>query len=112
MPIMSGTEAADEIRKITNVPMVLLTADITERMRNESIKHGFVEFMQKPIDIALLKQNLEIEPKSMFDIISSLMRKKYISSLRQIRCRMMHTRRLCQSISLSLRNYIKYCLNI
>lgn len=59
MPIMSGTEAADEIRKITNVPMVLLTADITERMRNESIKHGFVEFMQKPIDIALLKQNLE-----------------------------------------------------
>lgn len=59
MPIMSGTEAADEIQKFCKTPLILLTADITESMRLESKRHGFAEFMQKPIDISVLKQILE-----------------------------------------------------
>lgn len=59
MPIMSGTEAADEIRTITDTKMILLTANITESMRKESKEHGFVAFMQKPIELEQLKINLE-----------------------------------------------------
>lgn len=60
MPVMTGTEAADEIRKVCgDVPMILLTANITEAMRAESRKHGLCAFMQKPIDNAILKANLE-----------------------------------------------------
>lgn len=59
MPIMSGTEAADEIRKFTDTPMVLVTANITETMREESRHHGFDAFMQKPIEFPVLKRTLE-----------------------------------------------------
>lgn len=67
MPVMNGTEAADEMRKNDiNVPKILLTADITERMKNLSKVHGFDDFMHKPIDIALLRNNLEkYLPKSL-----------------------------------------------
>lgn len=59
MPIMSGTEAADEISQLTDTKMILLTANITESMRQESKAHGFVAFMQKPIELEQLKNNIE-----------------------------------------------------
>lgn len=59
MPVMTGTEAADEIKKLTDTVMILLTANITEQMREESKLHGFSSFMQKPIDIDRLKVLLE-----------------------------------------------------
>lgn len=60
MPVMTGIEAADELHKNNiDVPKILLTADITERMKERSEKHGFDDFMQKPIDIAQLRNNIE-----------------------------------------------------
>lgn len=60
MPVMTGLEAADELKKNNiDVPMILLTADITERMKELSKVHGFNDFMHKPIDLAQLRNNLE-----------------------------------------------------
>ena len=60
MPVMTGTEAADEMhRNNINVPMILLTANITESMKEQSREHGFKAFMQKPIDIVSLRENIE-----------------------------------------------------
>lgn len=60
MPVMTGLEAADELKKSDiDVPKILLTADITERMKEQSIVHGFDDFMHKPIDIAQLRNNIE-----------------------------------------------------
>lgn len=59
MPNMTGTEAADVILSFCDCPLVLLTADITEEMRRESVKHGFSSFLQKPIDSTELKNVIE-----------------------------------------------------
>lgn len=59
MPVMTGIEAADEIKKLTDTPLILLTANITEYMQKKSEEHGFVEFLQKPIDFSLIKKYIE-----------------------------------------------------
>lgn len=60
MPVMTGTEAADRLEENNiKVPKILLTANITEAMKESSKKHGFKAFMHKPIDIAQLRTNIE-----------------------------------------------------
>ncbi len=60
MPVLSGLETADKIHKAgIDVPMILLSANITESMKAESKTHGLATFMNKPIDIVQLKTNIE-----------------------------------------------------
>lgn len=59
MPKMDGMETAAEIRKFSNVPMILLTADASDETRKRSIESGFADYMGKPIDTRQLERNLE-----------------------------------------------------
>lgn len=59
MPEMSGFEAADQIQRYSNAPLVLMTADISDEVRNDSILHGFTDFMSKPIRLHRLRQVIE-----------------------------------------------------
>ncbi len=59
MPGMTGEEAAREIQKICDTPLVMLTADITDERKQESRKCGFTEFLAKPIELERLKRVIE-----------------------------------------------------
>lgn len=53
MPDMSGMETAAEIRKIASyrtVPILALTADISDYTRRECLNQGMQDFLSKPID--------------------------------------------------------------
>jgi len=72
MPVMTGTEAADEIKKFSKAPKVLLTANITDTMRKESKEHGFDAFMKKPIDQTQLKEIIEsLLPEALREAVDS-----------------------------------------
>ena len=59
MPQKSGIETADEISKFCDVPLVLMTADISEATRAEALLHGFIEFLPKPVQLENLRALLE-----------------------------------------------------
>ena len=59
MPQKSGIETADEISKFYDVPLVLMTADISEATRAEALLHGFIEFLPKPVQLENLRTLLE-----------------------------------------------------
>ena len=68
MPKMDGMETAAEIRKFSNVPMILLTADASDETRKKSLEAGFADYMGKPIDTRQLERNLEKHIPSDFRI--------------------------------------------
>ncbi len=54
MPVMGGMDAAVEIRKIekemkTHTPVIALTANATERVRDECLSAGMDDFVTKPL---------------------------------------------------------------
>ncbi|MFV2082735.1 MAG: response regulator [bacterium] len=58
MPVMNGLEAIREIKNdesIKKVPVVAFTALINTFQRDEVMKHGFVECLEKPLDFDQLK---------------------------------------------------------
>lgn len=63
MPGLSGTETIDRLKLIgekgLKTPVVMLTADITDEMRALSVKHGFADYLGKPINAKRLKKVLE-----------------------------------------------------
>lgn len=59
MPQKSGIETADEISGFSDVPLVLMTADISEATRAEALLHGFIEFLPKPVQLENLRTLLE-----------------------------------------------------
>lgn len=59
MPEMDGIETARELKKITQAPMILLTADASDETKKRSAEAGFADYMSKPIDNARLEANLE-----------------------------------------------------
>lgn len=59
MPQKSGIETADEISEFCDIPLVLMTADISEATRAEALLHGFVEFLPKPVQLENLRTLLE-----------------------------------------------------
>lgn len=63
MPVMSGVETIDAIRKINPkgkmIPIIMLTADISDKMKHESIEHGFNAYIEKPIAMQQLKDVIE-----------------------------------------------------
>ncbi len=59
MPQKSGIETADEISEFCDIPLVLMTADISEATRAEALIHGFIEFLPKPVQLENLRTLLE-----------------------------------------------------
>ena len=52
MPIMNGIEATKEIRqtlKLTGIPIIILTANVSDETRNEAMAAGATEFILKPV---------------------------------------------------------------
>ena len=69
MPEMDGVETTERIRKLEDdkknkIPIVALTADAMEGVKEELIKHGMNDFLTKPIIINELYRVLrEILPE-------------------------------------------------
>jgi len=59
MPEMDGIETAIELKKMTDAPMILLTADASDETKRRSIEAGLADYMSKPIENARLEANLE-----------------------------------------------------
>jgi CheY-like chemotaxis protein len=54
MPGMNGLEAASEIRKLPGyetVPIVALTANCADQVREQCRAHGMQAFLSKPVDV-------------------------------------------------------------
>ena len=58
MPGMSGNEAARQIRQFSSVPLVVVTADLSQD-NEEWRDYGFDDFLPKPIEREALKRILE-----------------------------------------------------
>lgn len=58
MPKLSGNEAAEQIRQFSKVPLIAVTADLSDD-GDEWRRYGFDEFLPKPIDMEELKCILE-----------------------------------------------------
>lgn len=59
MPEMDGFEATEEIRKIDlNIPIVAVTADISNQTKLRCDEVGMSDYLTKPIDIDLLRNTL------------------------------------------------------
>jgi len=51
MPVMNGNEATLEIKKkYPDLPVIAQTAYSTESEKAEAMKHGYDDFMSKPIE--------------------------------------------------------------
>ena len=59
MPELNGLDAGEEIRKFSDVPMVLLTANDQEEIMNVCKEKGFSAFLSKPIDMLHFKDTVE-----------------------------------------------------
>lgn len=64
MPIMDGVEATERIRKLDDeyfkqLPIVALTANVTEEARKEYTECGMNAFLSKPIKMSEVMRNLE-----------------------------------------------------
>ena len=59
MPEMMGDEAAVEIRKFSNTPLIMMTANLSDNLRNEYLQKGFTDFLPKPIEIQALQKIIE-----------------------------------------------------
>lgn len=59
MPEMMGDDAAVKIREFSDVPLIMMTADISDDMRSEYLKRGFADFVPKPIEISTLQHIIE-----------------------------------------------------
>ena len=63
MPIMNGVEATQFIRqqaKFTSLPIIALSAGVTESERNSCIACGMNDFIAKPIDVKQLSATLQL----------------------------------------------------
>ncbi|MCR4694331.1 MAG: response regulator [Pseudobutyrivibrio sp.] len=66
MEPMNGLETCDEIKKISDVPIVLTTANIIDEVQRIMARHGFVNYLSKPIHASHVKLILEkYLPKSL-----------------------------------------------
>jgi signal transduction histidine kinase/ligand-binding sensor domain-containing protein len=61
MPELNGIEATDYIRntlKMTSIPIIALTADVTKELIDNIVKYGFNDYISKPIDVIELNKKL------------------------------------------------------
>lgn len=59
MPEMTGDEAAVRIREFSDVPLIMMTADVSDDMRSEYLKQGFADFVSKPVELSALQRIIE-----------------------------------------------------
>lgn len=59
MPDMGGEEVARQISAEKTVPLVLLTANLTDDLKEQYTKYGFTEFLSKPLEGIKLKEIIE-----------------------------------------------------
>lgn len=59
MPELDGIETAFELKKFTDTPLILLTADASDETKRRAEEAGFADYMSKPIENARLEANLE-----------------------------------------------------
>ena len=59
MPEMDGIETAEELKKFTAAPLILLTADASDETKRRAEEAGFADYMSKPIENARLEANLK-----------------------------------------------------
>ena len=62
MPVMSGYQAVEEIRRMPETAqavIIAMSAGVTEKDRNESLLAGCQAFLPKPVDIYLLLEQIE-----------------------------------------------------
>ncbi len=59
MPGMKGIEAASIIRTFSDVPIYILTADISQETKEKSMENGATELLDKPLKLEELKRVLE-----------------------------------------------------
>lgn len=60
MPEMMGDDAAVKIREFSDVPLIMMTANISDDLRDEYLKRGFADFVPKPIEISALQRIIEL----------------------------------------------------
>ena len=64
MPVMDGWRAAVEIRalpdpKVANLPIIALSANVSERDQQKSKDSGIDAHLVKPMDLPLLRKTIE-----------------------------------------------------
>ena len=78
MPEMDGVEATKEIRGMDdryykNVPIIALTANAVNGVRDMYIKAGFDDFIAKPIELSALDRVLKMWlPKELMTVPTSI----------------------------------------
>jgi signal transduction histidine kinase/CheY-like chemotaxis protein len=61
MPEMNGIELVKRIRKInTELPVIGITANVSDRVRQDSLAAGMNWFLEKPLDIRTLEKSLKV----------------------------------------------------
>lgn len=64
MPIMDGITAISEIRKLPTgkgkIPILVITADISENMRDAAIEVGANAYLTKPVSLEKLKNIIKL----------------------------------------------------
>ncbi len=59
MPDLGGEEVARQVSAVKTVPLVLLTANLTDDLKEQYTKYGFTEFLSKPLEGIKLKEIIE-----------------------------------------------------
>ncbi len=59
MPVMTGDEAAKEIREFCDTPMILMSANLGSDIAKECLEWGFSDFLAKPVDLPALQRVIE-----------------------------------------------------
>lgn len=86
MPEMTGVTAAEEIQKLCDTPLIMMTADISDVVRTLCQEKGLTDFLAKPIDLKHLQRIIEIYMpedyrSSATDSVSYETQKLYIKTL-------------------------------
>ena len=58
MPIMNGYEATIEVRKVSDIPVIALSAYNSIKDREEALSCGCNEFIEKPIKHSALLEKI------------------------------------------------------
>lgn len=59
MPKLTGEEAAEQICGFCDSVLILMTADLSDDMRKECTRHGFSDFLAKPMDVGVFQKMIE-----------------------------------------------------
>lgn len=59
MPTMSGDEAAKEIREFSDVPLILMSANLFDDTKDDYLTKGFDAILAKPLEMMEVKTTLE-----------------------------------------------------